>query len=187
MKTFLFCYSLALLLQINSASAQKSRPVFHSINAFGITVGQSGSEPLFQTVNGLAYDQWFSGIGFGANYYRYNSYPLFLDTRYYFNKAKKVLIYGNIGYNFPAKNKPEGDISYNNYKFSGGVYTDIGLGYRMKLSSKSAFLFTAGFNYKETQIKVGTVYPCFNGPCAVDYKNYHYGFGTVNLKAGIDF
>ena len=121
MKTFLF-YCLCLsLLNISTVSAQQSKLTFHSINTLGTAIGRSGIEPLFQTVNGFAYDQWFSGIGFGVNYYRYNSYPLFLDTRRFFNATKKTFIYGNIGYNFPGKNTPSKDTTYATYKVSGGV------------------------------------------------------------------
>ncbi|MEP7251382.1 MAG: hypothetical protein ABI683_03355 [Ginsengibacter sp.] len=192
MKTFLFYCLLLFLQNVNPIKAQQSKFTFHSINTFGMAIGQSGTDPLFQTVNGLAYGEWFSGIGFGANYYRYNSYPLFLDTRRYFSETKKAFIYGNIGYNFSGKNTPAKEIIYSNYKFSGGVYTDFGIGYRKNFTTKSAFLITAGFSYNEVHNKVGLINPVLD--CAVgaacpliDYSSYTYGCGTIVLKAGIAF
>ena len=64
-----------------SAKAQQQKAKFNSKNAIGISIGQSGSSFLFQTVNGVSFNKWFYGIGIGADYYNYNSYPLFADIR----------------------------------------------------------------------------------------------------------
>ena len=79
---------------------------FHSINAVGLSNGQRGGHLLLQTVNGLAFKNWYSGIGFGADYYHYKSYPLFIDARRYFGKNDKGFAYADLGYNFSGKNKP---------------------------------------------------------------------------------
>ena len=171
-----------------SASAQEEKLKFHSINAVGLSDGQSGAYGLFQTVNGLSYKKWYSGIGFGADYYHYKSYPLFIDTRRYFGKNDKGFAYADLGYNFSGKNKPGKEIFYyNSYHFSNGIYSDIGIGYKMKFIGKSSFLISTGYSYKEINNKVGVVNPCLVGPCPVDYSNYKYGSGRVVLKAGVDF
>ena len=33
---------------------------------------------------------------------------------------------------------------YTSYHFTGGVYTDIGIGYQMKFAGKSSFIISAG-------------------------------------------
>jgi hypothetical protein len=171
-----------------SASAQEKKLEFHSINTVGISDGQGGAHLLLQTVNGLAFKNWFSGIGFGADYYGYKSYPLFIDARRYFGKNDKGFVYGNLGYNLSAKNKPGKEVYYyTSYHFNSGVYTDIGIGYRMKFTRRSSFLISTGYSYKEINNKVGVVNECFALPCPVDYSNYKYGNGRVVLKAGVDF
>jgi len=187
MKIRSFPLFLVPLFIFFSASAQRGKLKFHSINAIGLSDGQSGGYLLLQTVNGLAFNKLFSGIGFGADYYHYKSYPLFMDARTYFGKKEKGFAYGNLGYNFSGKNKPGKEIYYSSYDFTGGIYTDIGIGYKIKFTRNSSFLISTGYSYKEINNKVGVVNPCLVAPCPVDYSKYRYGTGRVVLKAGVDF
>jgi len=188
MKIKFIPFFLLPLLIFFSASAQKEKLKFHSINSIGLSDGQSGGYFLFQTVNGLSCRKWFSGIGFGADYYPYKSYPLFLDTRKYFGKNSKGFAYGDLGYNFSGKNKPGKEVYYyTSYHFTGGIYTDIGVGYKMKFMRRSSFLFSTGYSYREINNKVGVANQCLVGPCSVDYSKYRYGNGRVVFKAGVDF
>ena len=188
MKIKSFPVFLLSLFIFFSASAQNEKLKFHSINTIGLSDGQSGAYLLLQTVNGLAFKKWYSGIGFGADYYHYKSYPLFIDARRYFGKNNKGFAYADLGYNFSGKNKPGKEVYYyTSYHFSSGIYTDIGIGYKMKFTKKSAFVISTGYSYKEINNKVGVVNPCLVAPCPVDYSNYKYGNGRVVLKAGVDF
>lgn len=188
MKIKLFPVFLLSLCIGFSTSAQKEKLQFHSINSVGISDGQSGKYLLLQTVNGLAFKNWFSGIGFGADYYHYKSYPLFIDGRRYFGKNDKGFAYADLGYNFSGKNKPGKEIYYyTSYHFTSGIYTDFGVGYKIKFTGKSSFLINAGYSYKEINDKVAGVNECLFAPCPVDYSNYKYGNGRVVLKAGVDF
>lgn len=177
---------LSLLVSF-SAFPQKDKVKFHSINSIGLSEGESGAHLLLQTINGVAFDKWFSGIGFGADYYQYKSYPLFLDLRRYFGKRDKGFAYANLGYNLDAKNKPGKETYYTTYHFSSGIYSDFGLGIKMKFISRSSLLLSAGFSYKDLNNKVSVTEECFVAPCAVDYSKYKYGNGRVVLKAGVDF
>ena len=180
---FLFSFFLCF-----SAAAQKEKVKFHSVNAIGLSDGQSGVHLLLQTVNGVAFKNFFSGIGVGADYYQYKSYPLFIDVRGYFGKNNKVFAYGDLGYNFSGKNKPGKEIYYyTSYRYTSGVYTDIGIGYKMRLTGNSSFLISTGYSYKEINNRVEVVSPCLVAPCPVDYDNYKYGNGRIVLKAGVDF
>ena len=171
-----------------SASAQEEKLKFHSINTVGFSDGQAGGHFLFQTVNGVASKKWFAGTGFGIDYYRYRSVPVFLDGRRYFGKKGKGFAYADVGFNLSAKNKPGKEaFYYTSYHFANGLYTDIGIGYRIKFVRKSSFLMSTGYSYKEINYKAGTVDPCLVGPCPVNYNYYKYGSGRVVLKAGVDF
>lgn len=82
------------------------------------------------------------------------------------------------------KNKPGKEIYYyQSYKFSGGAYTDVGVGYKMKFIKKSSFLVSAGYSYKKNYDKIETIGPADG----IDYSIYNYGFGRIVLKAGVDF
>ena len=186
MKRILFFSLLISLLFSISASAQKGKVKFHSINLVGFVGGENEVNSVFQTVNGIKFSNWFSGIGIGIDNYRYKTLPLFIDGRWYFGDDKSGFIYGDIGYDFPMKNKPGKEISYyDSYDFTGGVYTDIGIGYQVPLYKKSSLLFCLGYSYKRVETKVG-VNIC-GMPCWVDYSKYEFNFNRMILKVGLVF
>lgn len=191
MKTLIFILIISFLVNI-SVSAQKNKIQFRSINQFAIVGGESHINTAFQTVNGIKFSNWFTGIGIGVDNYRYRTLPLFFDGRWFFGDEKRVFIYGDIGYDFPMKDKPGKEISYyNTYHFTGGIYTDIGLGYQVPLCKKSSMIFSFGYSYKKAEAKIGArlIFPCFlNGSCnVVDYSNYDFSFNRMILKAGLVF
>jgi len=174
-------------LLVFSATAQRDKTQFHSLNSIGLSNGQSGGRFLMQTVNGLAFNNWFAGIGFGADYYPYKSLPLFMDGRRYFGKKDKGFIYADLGYNINNNNKPDKWIFYTTYHSTGGIYSDFGVGYSIKIGRNSSCFISTGFNYKEMSFRVGDGAGCTDTPCSVDYSTYRYGNGRVALKAGVDF
>ena len=170
------------------ATAQKTKIRFQSINQFAMVGGESQVNSAFQTINGIKFSNWFSGVGIGIDNYRYKTLPLFFDGRRYFAEDKKAFIYGDIGYNFPMKNKPGKEIDYyDSYDFNGGIYTDAGIGFQVALDKKSLLLFSLGYSYKKMQSKTGAVNPCLVSPCPVDYSIYEFNFNRMILKAGLVF
>jgi hypothetical protein len=167
--------------------AQKTNVQFHSINSVGLTNGQSGGHMLLQTVNGVIYNSWFAGIGFGIDYYPYRSLPLFADLRKYVGASKDAFAYVDLGYNLDANNKPGKDVFYSTYHYSSGLYSDFGIGYSMKINRRSSLLVSTGFSYKNITNHITVAEECLVAPCPVDYSKYQYGNGRVSLKAGIDF
>lgn len=183
-------YIVLIIISIGLATpAQNKKRQFRSINTLGLLIGQNSSDIALESVNGFVYNNLFSGIGFGIDYYHYNSYPVFFDQRIFFDRQKNAFVYGDLGYDFASNhNKPGKEIYYySTYDFNGGVYAGLGVGYRIKMAKTSYITFSSGFSYKEISNKVGTVNPCLVGPCPVDYSNYKYGNGRAVLKAGIDF
>lgn len=176
------------LFFVCSVLAQDVKPRFSSINSVGFAAGQSQPSLIFQTINGIKFSNWFSGIGIGVDSYRYKTLPLFVDGRWYFGEKKEGFVYGDLGYNFPMKDKPGKEISYyNSYHFTGGFYTDMGIGFQSRLYKKSSILFSVGYSYKELQTKIGTNICPFNGPCYVEYSKYEFNYGRIALKAGLVF
>ncbi len=172
-----------------SVSAQKNKIRFHSINTFGLVGGESKASTAFQSVNGIQFSNWFSGIGVGVDYYRYKTLPLFIDGRYFFGDDKNGFIYGDLGYNFPMKNKLEKRFAYRYdlYRFSVGIYTDFGIGFQTPLCKSSFLLFSLGYSYKKLEIK-GKLTECgVIGPCWSSYVNYEFNLNRMILKAGLVF
>ena len=185
---------IALLICINT-TAQKNKIHFYSINSFGLIGGESEVSTAFQTVNGIHFSNWFSGIGIGVDNYKYKTLPLFFDGRWFFGDDKRGFIYGDLGYNFPLKDKPGKEIPYySTYHFTGGIYTDLGIGYKFPLYKKTFMLFSLGYSYKKVRTNIGVnrvTIPCplMSGPCNVGYNSskYDFNFNRIILKAGLVF
>jgi hypothetical protein len=186
-KRFFFIVIISFLLSL-STSAQKRKVGFQSVNQFAIVGGESGVNTAFQTVNGIKFSDCFFGIGVGIDYYKYQTLPLYFDGRWYFGEDKRGFIYADVGYDFPMKNKPEKEISYySSYHFTGGLYSDLGIGYHVPLYKKSSLSFSLGYSSKELKTKVGSAYQCLVAPCPVDYSTYEFSFNRMILKAGLVF
>jgi hypothetical protein len=188
MKKYLFLIVIAVFIIPFFVFAQKNEIHFHSINTFAAVGGQSEVNTAFQTVNGIQFSNWFTGIGVGVDNYVYKTLPLFFDARRFFGNEKRGFVYGDIGYDFPLKNKPGKEIfRYDTYDFTGGIYTDIGMGYQFPIYKRSFFVLSLGYSYKKLQSKIGTTICPFVGPCVVDYSNYEFSYGRMILKAGLIF
>lgn len=169
-----------------SAYAQKEKTSFHSINTVGASIGEIGTYVMFNSVNGLQNNKWFSGIGAGYDTYYYKSIPLFLDVQRYIGRQNEAMINLDIGYNFPGKNKPGSEIfSYTSFHFSGGLYSNVGVGYKIKFIKKTFFLLHGGYSYKKLKDKIGVVSCPFIGPCIESFTTYNYSFGTLTFRVGI--
>ena len=75
-RNLLFNLIIALLFSC-TASAQKNKIHFRSINSFGLIGGESQVSTAYQTVNGIRFSNWFSGVGVGIDNYQYKTLPLF--------------------------------------------------------------------------------------------------------------
>lgn len=187
MKKILFTLFSGLFF-LSVVLAQEAKPRFSSMNSVGFAIGQSAPGLVLETVNGIKFSNWFSGIGIGVDYYRYKTLLLVIDGRWFFGDDKSGFIYGDIGYNFPLKNKPEKEIYYyDSYHFTGDIYTDIGIGFQVPLYKKSSLLFSLGYSYKKIKNKIGVNICPFAGSCYVDYSKYDLSFGRLMVKAGLVF
>lgn len=179
---------IIFLLLSFCASAQKKKTRFHSINTFEMISGESPVDIGFQTINGIRFSNWFSGIGIGVDQYRYKTLPLFIDARKFFGTEKRAFFYGDIGYDFPMKNKPGKEVYYyTSYHFSGSIYTDIGIGYQFYLSKKTDLIFSLGNSFKKLKTRTEVVNECLTAPCPVNFSNYDFSFNRMILKAGLVF
>ncbi|MGN6532900.1 MAG: hypothetical protein ACTHK0_14255 [Ginsengibacter sp.] len=184
MRKHLFFVLIISLISPFYLSAQIKKNHFQSVSQFAIVGGESHINTAFQTVNGIKFSNWFSGIGIGIDYYNYKTLPLFFDGRWYLGEDKKGFIYGDIGYNFPVKNKPGKEIGYyDTYHFAGGIYTDLGIGFKTKFIRKSFLLFSMGYSYKQLKTKVGITPNCEG--CQPYFYDFKFAYGTMILKTGI--
>jgi hypothetical protein len=187
-------FMLVLVAANVSAQQKNSAPLlqFHSINNIGLLEGQAGSAFQLQTINGAQYKSWFGGAGIGLDYYKYRTIPLFFDLRKEFGKShNKFFVYGDAGIDFYWKRDNDAKQFYYDDKFKNGFYGEAGAGYKLKISQKLSFVFSAGYSYKKMTEEgdyyymgpTPNIYPQF--PSESEKINYH--LNRLVLKAGIEF
>lgn len=181
----LLIYLISVIITITADGQEKMK--FNSTTSGGLAIGEKGTFGILQTVNGLDYKKWFAGIGAGYDSYYYKTIPLFVDARRFINKQNNIFIYADAGYNFSWKNKPKEVSRYSSYNFSGGFYSDIGVGIKAKFIKKTSLSITTGYSSKSLYNKVHVVNPCLVGPCPENIYDYTYNFRRIILKTGILF
>ena len=186
-----------LLANGQHLAAKHSLVKFVSNLQAGILIGQKGSKPALNinVINGLKFNTWFAGIGVGIDYYgSKRSIPLFVDVKRNLKKGNKTpFVFADGGYNVSwLRDSEKSYIGGRNYKPTGGMYYEAGIGYKFILKNKLAFGFSAGYSFKEQKETYGNTLiiespvdgqPYYNPP--VD--SYHYKFRRVSIKFNCSF
>ena len=184
-------FSVVMMAQENKTATKKGCGYrFQSINQVGLLQGESPASALLQTVNGIKFKQWFTGIGVALDYYRYRGIPVFIDVRRnIFNKANTPFVYadGGIHLTWVTNQQKIWWGESNRTRFNNGVYSDIGLGYALGFKNKSAFLMSAGYSYKQISEKRYLQIVCITTPCPNQVETYKYGLNRLSLKLGYQF
>ena len=177
--------------QKNSAGSWR----FHSINSVGLMEGETGSAFQLQTVNGAGYKSWFGGIGIGLDYYRYRTIPLFFDLRKEFGKSRnKVFVYADLGTNFCWLTDNQ-KMSYRTEDdYHNGIYSDVGLGYKVLVGKNNGFLLSLGYSYKKitetykSYYYYTTPYMNFTDPSKdLPTEKINYGLNRLTIKMSWEF
>ncbi|MES2649014.1 MAG: hypothetical protein V4717_19200 [Bacteroidota bacterium] len=168
---------IVLFLQASLVNAQKNKHIqFTSYTTAGILAGESPVAFSVQTVNGVSYNKWFLGAGFGLDDYYMKTLPLFASVRKNFELKKcRVFLYADAGTHFLVNpdNHEEGLYSYNT---NGKWYLEGGAGLKVG-SGKKGFILTVGNQYKN--IAKVEEYPD-------SYRNETvYKLGSISVRAGV--
>lgn len=189
MKSF-WIVLLLLVISVEMPAQKKLR--FSTQNTVGILVGGTDNAPQVQTINGLAYRNWFTGVGTGIDWYYQRSIPLFLSVNRFFDTRprRQVFLSSGAGVNYPW-GKP-GPFITNGWgyetHFNPGFYWTAGLGYKLSVGKQNDhLLIQLGYNNKNHTQKTKSVVPCFNPPCPESVDIYKYSFNALSLKFGWGF
>jgi hypothetical protein len=169
-------FPVSLLAQEKIAPKKQVR--FQSINQLGILEGKAASDYRVQTINGVAYKTWFTGIGVGIDDYNYRTIPVFWDLRKKLSKAASTgYVYTHVGPQFAwVKKSQEPTYYYYKNNYTAGWFIEGGIGYSVAMGKKNALLFSAGYSIKTiTEKQEGTLYCPLIGPCitgVVNTNNY---------------
>jgi hypothetical protein len=170
--------------------SSKAMPVrFTSILQAGLLDGAANTAFQMQTINGIRYKTWMTGIGVGLDYYKVRGIPLFLDLRKNILERKETpFLYGDIGMHFSwVKNSQ--DYVWTKTTYSNGLFYELGGGYKFSLPRERGITLSAGYSVKTVSQKNYGIGACpFFGPCPeVIYEKYDYIFRRLSIKAGFIF
>ncbi len=184
--SILFCLSSAA----QSDSMRVRRFSFHSINQAGIIEGEKGTSFQLQTINGLAKNSWFAGIGAGIDYYFIRTVPVFIDVRKnILKKENSPFVYADAGISFPWK-KTNNDYAWYKEEYKNGSFYDIGLGYNVPVNKMGAFVFSIGYSEKKlTEERYTYDYLIYSGiyDGTTNKTEMNYRFRRISVKAGWRF
>lgn len=184
----LVLFLLSMVICASVYSQERAR--LSSQNYAGILAGASTADFQVQTVNGVAFKNWFTGIGVGIDYYSVRSIPLFIDIRKNLLKnTNKFFAYVDAGIHFPWLKERDYELIWIDRDFKNGFYGDAGLGYTYPLTKRSAILLSAGYSIKLFSEKRRTQGFC-PGPvtvCPDQVDRFHYELRRISIKAGVTF
>jgi hypothetical protein len=181
------CMGAHAIAQDSTVSSKPKKScscAFSSINQVGITVGEDDPNFLIQSINGLRYRTWFAGVGIGLDAYKRSGIPLFLDIRkQLWDKAASPFIYADGGYHFIVNRKVEKFSLIDEY--TGGLFYDLGIGYKFIVTPKQHFLLSAGYSVKNMEYQQYYEQTVEN---TNEYRNiYTYRLNRYSFKIGFQF
>jgi hypothetical protein len=128
---------------------------FASYFNFGVLEGEARTALLFQTIQGMRFGKWFTGIGAGLEYYFVRTVPVFVDVRRtLLNRRYSPFAYADAGMHFPWARDKDQPVWGGKSKYNNGLWYDVGVGYRFALGKETALLLSAGYSHlamKETR------------------------------------
>jgi hypothetical protein len=169
--------------------SQKSNPhklSFSSINQAGVATGAQRDAIIFQTINGVALKDWSAGIGVGIDGYSERSIPLFIDLRKSFGSGNNIpFVYVDGGINFGWLNFIQRESSsFPEYKQPSWYY-DTGLGWKIPLGTKTAFLLTAGYSLKQLNGDRRAFGPVMGGQITEYREKFENTYRRLIIKLGV--
>ena len=163
-----------MLMFVIGSFAQQKESKWWIVPELGLQAGSYEPSGDLRLNGGIYYKGWLLGAGGGLDYYRFKSYPIYVQTRKFIgNKRLKPFVFASGGINIPK----ETTVSKTNfgfwntliavqpvlYTYKPGAYGELGLGYAL-LSKKNRGLMMS-FSYIQknlsesypTQISNGTI------------------------------
>jgi hypothetical protein len=182
-------YYLPVLLccLLACAAFAQEKLQYSSMNYAGLLEGDNGSAFQLQTVQGIKYHQWFTGIGTGLDYYYLRSVPLFLSlNRNLFNKPRTPYVSLDGGINFAWERRERS--RWNDFissDFSPAFYWGAGLGYKVGLrNKKDELLLNIGYTFKQLKEEQEKPVFCINPPCPPNVERYNYKLNRLSVRLG---
>lgn len=178
---------LFLLLFLLSGAGAQDKVRYSSMNYAGLLEGDNGSAFQLQSIQGVRFSRWFTGIGTGLDYYYLRSVPLFVSVnRNLFNQPRTPYVSLDGGINFAWYRREQerwGDFIGSD--FSPSLYWNAGVGYKVYMRNRrDALLLNIGYSFKQLKEDKEKAVFCTNPPCPPRVEHYNYKLNRVSVKLG---
>ena len=179
------------LISVNLMAQSKIR--FSSQNYITLLQGERGSFFGVQTINGLKYKTWFTGLGTGVDWYYQRSIPVFLSLNEDIpaKGSRNFFIATRVGVNCPwQKTGYYDEWGYKLLVVLPRLYWEAGLGYRIGIGkSKKALLLELDFSekYSRENVQYISFAPLLLLPQPLENNHIDYRLRRLSLKAGWSF
>lgn len=175
-----------LMIQTNAQEQPHKLKMTSYVNVAMLN-GSKGSSPALQAIIGGNYKGSYFGAGSGLDFYRFRSIPVFLHlAQTVSRKTRGLCLYGDLGYHFEwvtRRNREQSGIAPDS-DFGGGIYYQAGIGYRVPLSKRDAFILGTGYSFKKLTREGADIMCPFIGPCAAKPDTYNYSLRRLVISAG---
>lgn len=189
MRYYLIVSALLLSMVASSQTYKKNTVKIqpYAYGQFGIVAGEAKTKEQVQLVTGIRKGAWYAGVGAAVDNYHTRSVPVFIDIRRdIFTKRNAPFAYANMGYTCLWLKESETILWEKDRK--GGLYYDIGLGYKAALTEKFNLIFSAGFSRKSFTRTIDTEpWSSRWPPSPSAIRNYEYTLNRIVFKAGLGF
>lgn len=142
---------ILLLLPIACFSQKKKTKIYpHVILSGGIAGGEKQTAPVAQLSAGISFGPWFSGLGVGYDYYRFNTIPVYADWRFSFGPDRILYVYANPGVHLlqPTGSQLE-TIWARKAELKPGFFGEGGVGFRVKAGRYHHLGLSIGYRYRQ--------------------------------------
>lgn len=151
----LLCASLIAGAQEEREAARPQRETYiperglHTSVGAALAMGQSAPRPVLQGGVGYQFGALYAGLGSGYDWYRWKTVPVYAEGRYYPIKGSGLYGYGQAGYSIIRRDKKSLGWGTAATWREGGMFSEIGFGYRFRTAKAQSFSFASGYSVKK--------------------------------------
>ncbi len=179
-----------MLVTGNTLLAQQKEKIHYSGSVeAGAIIGKAYTPLTVQTIQGIAYKNWQTGLGISYDPYGFRSLPVFAHVAYFLSSKKKSpFAYGDGGISIPLNigdriplHQSDGQLWH---VLHVAPYVETGIGYRFTLGKKNAITFNAGYSFRQFKYTERNYYWDGNN---YSYHNDELSFDYHRLVARVGF
>ena len=174
------------LIGFTYAQTKREGIKFNGLNSVGMLNGELASNFTLQTINGIAYKKFFTGIGVGIDNYGYRTVPVFWDIRKSFgNRPLKPLLFADFGIGYHLKTDQLPEKWWNgmsDYTIKNSFCGEWGLGVEKTIGT-SAFFVTVSYALKKYAYTQNIYWDY--GPQGTTLNRFDYTYNRVVLRMGV--